>query len=116
MNKSEYVSKVSALEHTRQKALEYNRKEVEKLSKQYIADNCKLQVGDFVQLDNTKGQITDLDACLDGSFIGQWRKVKKNGELYAVAYAFSPNDYDKMVRIEFEYKQEGAKECNKKDT
>ena len=100
MEKSIFIKKREALEHTRQKALEFNARETEKLSKQYIDENCKFKVGDMVQLGDRKGQITGLDACSDGSFLGQWRKVKKNGELYTVACAFSPCDYDTMVKVE----------------
>ena len=40
MDKKTYVKRVQELNHIRQKALEYNKKEREKAAESYITENC----------------------------------------------------------------------------
>lgn len=54
MNKEEYKKVRAELYHTRQKAIEYNEKQVKKAKESYIADNCPFKVGDKVVVQSVK--------------------------------------------------------------
>ena len=49
MDKETYIKRVQELNHIRQKALEYNRKEMEKAEESYISENCPFKKGDRIK-------------------------------------------------------------------
>lgn len=100
MGKSEFIKKIEALEHTKKKALEFNQRETDKVKNQYIAENCRLQVGDVVKLGDMVGTIEELDVESDGRFFGRWRKTKKDGEPFKESNRFYSFDFDKMEKVQ----------------
>lgn len=86
MNKEEYRKVRSELFHTRQKAIEYNEKQVKKAMESYIADNCPFKVGDKVIVaPNKKGTIEKIYADEFGYFSFDVRFIKKDGTPYKCA-------------------------------
>ena len=99
MEKSEYVEKIQDLARVKNRALEYNSKEVNKVKEKYIATNCPIKVGDNVRLGSTVGVIESLDANERGEFFGRWRKQKKDGELYKEAYVIRTTEFINLKKV-----------------
>lgn len=100
MEKEEYIKKMKELQHTREKALAFNRRETEKVKKQYITENCKFKVGDVVESpEGVRGTILELAADEDGFFGGEWVKIKKDGNPYHYPCRFSSFDYARMQKV-----------------
>lgn len=79
MNKETYVRRVQELNHIKQKALDYNRKEREKADESYIAENCPFKVGDKAIYKGKPGTIETIKATSDGSFEYYFCPNKKDG-------------------------------------
>lgn len=98
MNKEEYKKVRAELYHTRQKAIEYNEKQVKKAKESYIADNCPFKVGDKVVVQSVKkGTIEKIYTNEDGDFSYDVRFVKKDGTPYK--YTTSVWDTDDMKKV-----------------
>ena len=79
MDKETYIKRVQEMNHIRQKALEYNRKEMEKAEESYISENCPFKKGDRIKYNGKPGTIEDIKAENDGKFRYVVRLDKKDG-------------------------------------
>lgn len=79
MDKETYAKRVQELNHIKQKALDYNRKEREKADESYIAENCPFKVGDKAIYKGKPGTIETIKTTSDGSFEYYFRPNKKDG-------------------------------------
>lgn len=86
MNKEEYKKVRAELYHTRQKAIEYNEKQVKKAMESYIAENCPFKVGDKIIVPpDRNGTIEEIHADEFGYFSYDVRFIKKDGTPYKCA-------------------------------
>lgn len=79
MDKKTYVKRMAELNHIREKALEYNRKEREKAAESYITENCPFKKGDRIKYNGKPGKIEVIKAEHNGNFSYEVRFDKKNG-------------------------------------
>lgn len=79
MDKETYIKRFKELNHIRQKALEYNQKEMEKAAESYIAENCPFKVGEKAIYKGKPGTIEAIRVTIDGYFEYEFRQNKKDG-------------------------------------
>lgn len=79
MNKETYIKRIAELNHIKQKALDYNRKEREKADESYIAENCPFKVGDKAIYKGKPGTLFAIRADSNGEFVYEFRPNKKDG-------------------------------------
>ena len=99
MKKEEFIKKMQDLEHTKIKALEYNKKETEKVISQYIKECCKIKVGDVVTIEDDKAVISEVRVFESGEFWGKMNLFKKNGEPSKREINFFTKHYNRMQVI-----------------
>lgn len=79
MDKETYVKRMAELNHIREKAFEYNRKEREKAAESYITENCPFKKGDRIKYNGKPGKIEVIKAEHNGNFSYEVRFDKKDG-------------------------------------
>lgn len=90
MDKETYVKRVQELNHIRQKALEYNRKEREKAAESYITENCPFKKGDRIKYNGKPGKIEVIKVEHNGDFSYEVRFDKKNGTPSVIVTSIYP--------------------------
>lgn len=79
MDKETFVNRMAELAEIKQKALEYNRKEIEKAAESYISENCPFKKGDRIKYNGKPGTIEVIRAEYNGNFLYDVRFDKKDG-------------------------------------
>lgn len=79
MDKKTYVKRMAELNHIREKALEYNRKERDKAAESYITEDCPFKKGDRIKYNGKPGNIEVIKAEHNGNFSYEVRFDKKYG-------------------------------------
>lgn len=98
MDKETFVKRMAELSQIKQKALEYNRKEIEKAAESYITEKCPFKKGDKVKYKGKTGKIESIRAEYDGRFSYDVRYDKKDGTpslIVTTVYTFSADKIEK---------------------
>lgn len=98
MDKETFVKRMAELAEIKQKALEYNRKEIAKAAESYIYENCPFKKGDRITYKGKPGKIEDIKAEYDGKFSYDVRYDKKDGTPSMIVTTVYPYAADKIEK------------------
>ena len=79
MDKETYVKRVAELAEIKQKALEYNKRERNKVMESYLEKNCPFKAGERVTYKGKPGTLFAVRADSTGKFEYDFRPDKKDG-------------------------------------